>query len=98
MPENLKPIARGKTIELEHDRGIERRDIAMPDVARDAGEEDVGVSAFECLRQRQLGSRMALAKIFTQKQAIDPGCVAAHDHVLVIVGENLRLNEIAWAE
>src|ERR1700726_3282192 len=70
MPENLESISRGKAIELQHDRRIKRRHVAMPDVARDAGEEDVRVTALE----------------------------RAHDHVLIVVGENLRLDEITRAE
>ena len=41
---------------------------------------------------------MALPEIFAQKERVDPGGVAAHDHVLVVVRENLRLDEVARAE
>ena len=70
----------------------------MPDVAGNAGEENVSVAAFESLRHRQFGDAVFLAKIFAQEQTVDPGCVAAHDHVLVVVGKNLRLDEVARAE
>src|SRR5437667_12511043 len=63
MPENLKSISRGKAIELDHDRRIKRCDIAMPNVARHAGEEDVGVTTLECAHHRHLGNGMALAEI-----------------------------------
>src|SRR5438477_6562681 len=71
MPKNLQPIALREAIELKHDRRIKRRDVAMPDVARHAGEKDVGVTALERLWQRQLGDGMSLPKIFAQKQTID---------------------------
>src|ERR1700730_16923351 len=98
MPENLEPIARGKTIELQHDRRIKRRHVAMPDVARHAGKEDVGVAAFERLHHWHRGNGMALPEIFAQEEGVDPGGVAAHDHVLVIVRKNLRLDEITGAK
>src|SRR6202043_3839879 len=44
MPEDLESIRRGKAIELQHDRWIKRCYVAMPDVARDTGKEDVGVA------------------------------------------------------
>ena len=98
MPENLELIGRRKTIELQHDRRIKRSDVAVPDVARDAGEKDIGVTAFETAHHRQLRNGMALPEIFAQKQGVDARGVAAHDHVLVVVGENLRLNEVARAQ
>ena len=70
----------------------------MPDVARDAGEKDGGVTAFEPAHHRHFGNGMALPKIFAQKERVDAGGVAAHDHVLIVVGKNLRLDEIARAE
>ena len=70
----------------------------MPDVARHAGEEDVGVTAFERARHRQLGNGMALPKIFAQEKRVNARGVAAHDHVLVVVRKNLRLDEVARAE
>ena len=98
MPKDLELIGHRKAIELQHDRWIKRRDVAMPDVARDAGEKDVGVAAFETARHRHFGNGMALPEIFAQEERVDPGGVAAHDHVLVVVGENLRLDEVARAE
>src|SRR5213082_414259 len=41
MSEDLQPIARRKAIELEHDRRIKGRDVAMPDVARNVWHCDV---------------------------------------------------------
>ena len=98
MAKDLELIVHRKTIELQHDRGIKRGDVAMPDVARHAGEKDVGVAAFEAAHHRHLGNGMALAEIFAEKERVDPGGVAAHDHVLVVVGKNLRLDEIARAQ
>ena len=98
MAENLQLIGRRETLELQHHRRIKRSDVAMPDVARHAGEEDVGVAAFERARHRQLGNGMALPEIFAQKKRVDARGVAAHDHVLVIVWKNLRLDEVARAE
>ena len=98
MPKDLQLIRRREAVELQHDRRIKRRDVAMPDVARHTGEEDVGVTAFECARHRQFGNGMALPKIFAQEQRVDTRGVAAHDHVLVIVRKNLRLNEVARAQ
>src|ERR1700694_5173141 len=98
MSEDLQSIACGKAIELEHDRRIKRRQVAMPDIARHAGEKDIGVTAFESLGQRELRNAVLLSKIFAQEQAIDSGGITAHDHVLVVVGKNLRLNEVTRAE
>src|SRR2546430_4287677 len=98
MSEDLQPIARRKAIELEHDRRIKGRDVAMPDVARNAGEEDVSVATLESLWHRQFGDAVFLAKIFAQEQTVYSGRIAAHDHVLVDVGKNLRLHEVTRAE
>src|SRR5436853_1204716 len=98
MSKDLQAIAYGKAIKLEHDRRIKGRDVTMPDVARDAGEKDVGVAAFEALRQRQLGNAVFLSKIFAQEQTVDSGRVTANNHVLIVVGKNLRLNEVAGAK
>jgi hypothetical protein len=38
---------------------------------------------------------VALPEILAQEEGVDPGGVAAHDHVLVVVGKNLRLDEVA---
>ena len=95
MPEDLELIGHREAIELQHDRGIERGDVAMPDVARDAGEKDRGVTAFEAAHHRHLGNGMALPVIFAEEERVDAGGVAAHDHVLVVVGKNLRLDEVA---
>jgi len=95
MPEDLQLVGCREAIELQHDRRIERCDVAMPDVAGHAGEEDVGVTTLECARHRQLGNGMTLPEIFTQEERVDARGVAAHDHVLVVVWENLRLDEVA---
>src|SRR5207249_7159286 len=47
MPEDLKLVRDRKTIELQHDRWIERGDIAVPDVASDHSEVDGGEATFE---------------------------------------------------
>ena len=98
MPKDLELIVYREAIELEHDRRIKRGDVAMPDVARDAGEENVGVTAFKPAHHRHLRNAMALPEIFAEKERVDPGGVAAHDHILVVVGKNLRLDEVARAQ
>src|SRR5258708_33859860 len=98
MSEDLQPIARRKAIKLEHDRRIKGRDVAMPDVSRNAGEENVSVTAFESLWHRQFGNAVFLAKIFAKEQTGYSGRIPAHDHVLVVVGKNLRLDEVTRAE
>src|SRR2546423_6232749 len=70
----------------------------MPDVARDTGDEDVGVAAFERASHRQLRNGMTLPEIFAQEKSVDPRGVAAHDHVLIIVRKNLRLDKITRAQ
>ena len=70
----------------------------MPDVARNAGEKDVAITAFEWARHWQFGNGMPLPKILAQKKRVDPRGVAAHDHLLVIIGKDLRLDEVAWAQ
>src|SRR5207237_10323120 len=94
MSEDLQPIARRKAIELEHDRRIKGRDVAMPDVARNAGEENVSVATLESLWRRQFGGAVFLAKIFAQEQSVYSGSIAAPDHVIVVEGQNLRLYEV----
>ena len=69
----------------------------MPDVVRDSGKEDVGVTAFERTHHWQFGNGMALPEIFAQKQRIDPRSVAAHDHILIVIRKNLSLDEVARA-
>src|ERR1700682_1738595 len=98
MTEYLELVGHREAIELQHDGGIKRGDVAMPDVARDACEKDRGVTAFEPAHHRHLGNGMALPVIFSEEECVDAGGVAAHDHVLVVVGKNLRLNEVARAE
>src|SRR5437763_4447420 len=70
----------------------------MPDVAGDAGEEDRSVTAFEPAHHRHFRNGMALPVIFAEEESVDPSRVPAHDHVLIVVGKNLRLDEIARAE
>ena len=70
----------------------------MPDVMRNAGEKDRGVAAFKTAHCRHFGNGMALPEIFAQKKRVDASRVTAHDHVLIVVGKNLRLNEVARAE
>ena len=64
VAKDLQLIGHWKTIEFQHDRRIERSDIAMPDIVRNSGKEDVGVTAFERTHHRQLGNGMALPEIF----------------------------------
>src|SRR5437762_5400772 len=98
MAEDLELVGRGETIELQHHGGIKRGDVAMPDVARDAGEKDRGVTTFETAHHRHLGNGMALPVIFAEEKTINPRRVPAHDYVLVVVGENLRLDEVTGAQ
>ena len=70
----------------------------MPDVARDPGEIDRGVAALEAARHRHFGNGMPLPVVFAQEERVDPSGVAAHNYILVVVGKNLRLNEVARAE
>src|SRR5438046_1627156 len=90
MPEDLKLVGDRKTIELQHDRRIERSDVAMPDIARHSGEVDGSEAAFETHGQRHFWNAVALPQIFPEKERVDPGGVAAHDDILIIVGKDLR--------
>ena len=98
VAEDLQLVGDREAIELQHDGGIERGDVAMPDIAHDAGVEHRGVASFETARHRQLGNAVALPEIFAEEKRVDAGGVAAHDHVLVVVGKNLRLDEVTRAE
>ena len=98
MAKDLELIVHRKAIELEHDRRIERSDVAMPDVARHAGEKDVGVTALKPAHHRHLGNAVALPEILAEEKGVDPGGVAAHDHVLIVVGKNLGLDEVAGTQ
>ena len=64
MAKDLQLVGHGKAIELQHDRRIKRGDVTMPDVARNTGEKDVGVAAFEAAYHRHFRNGMALPKIF----------------------------------
>src|SRR6476620_11227916 len=97
MPKDLELVGNRKTIELQHDRWIERSDVAVPDVTRDPGEVDCGEATFETACHRHFRNAVALPQILAQEKGIDAGGIASHDHVLIIVGKNLRLYEIARA-
>ncbi len=96
--ENPELVRRRQAAELEHEARVKRRDVAMPDIARDAGEKNVRVAPLERARLRQIGQRMPPAQVLAKEEGVGLGGAAAHDHVLVIVGKNLRLDEIAGAE
>src|SRR5438034_4523762 len=98
MPKDLELVGCGKTLELQHHRWIQRSDIAVPDVARHASEKYVGVTAFESANHREFGNGMPLPKILAQEKCVNARGVATHDDVLVIIGKNLRLDEIARAQ
>src|SRR2546423_12239662 len=97
MPEDLELIGDRKAIELQHDRWVERSDVAVPNVTRDPGEVDGGEAAFKTACHRHFRNAVTLPQILAQKKRIDAGGVAPHDHILIVVGENLRLDEIARA-
>ena len=98
VAKNLQLIRHRKAVELQHDGRIKGGHVAMPDVARHSREEDGGVTALESAHHRHFRNGMTLPKILPQKERVDPGGVAPHDHVLVVVGKNLRLDEITRAE
>src|SRR3979411_2581761 len=97
MAEDLELVGDWKTIELQHDRWVKRSDVAMPDVTRDPGEVDGGKPTLETARHRHFRNAVALPQILAQKKRIDASSVAPHDYILVVVGKNLRLDEIARA-
>src|ERR1044072_4966421 len=70
MTKNLELIGCRPAIELKHDGGIEGRDTAMPEVARNAGEKDRGIAAWESAPRRHLGNGMALLKIFAKEERV----------------------------
>src|ERR1700746_740575 len=98
MPKDLKLVGCREAIELQHDRWVERSDVAVPDIVSHASEKDVGIAPFECAHHRQFGNGMALPKILTQEKRVDVRGVAAYDHVLVIVRKNLGLDEVTLAQ
>src|SRR4051812_40556432 len=98
MAEDLELIRNRETIELQHDRRIQRCHVAMPNIVRDTGKKNVRVAALECLWHRQVRNRMTLTEILAQKKRVDPRCVPANDHILIVIRENLRLNKVTRAE
>src|SRR6059058_1830819 len=60
MAEDLQLIAHRKTIEFQHDRWIERSDVAVPDVVRNPGEVDGGETAFKIACHRHLRNTVSL--------------------------------------
>src|SRR6266567_1022376 len=95
MPKDLQLITRREAIELEHDRGIQRCDIAVPDVACHARKKYVGVTAFIRLRHWQLGNAVALTEIFAQKECVDPCGISAYYDILISLAKDLRLADAA---
>ena len=93
VAENAQRVGFRKNPEGQHHRGIKRGDVAVPHVARHAGEKDVGVAAFEATRLRKRRNRLPLAQIFAEKEAVDLRRVPANDHVLVVVRKYRRLRE-----
>src|SRR5947208_15238535 len=85
MPEDLELVGDRKTTELQHDRWIERSDVAVPDVTRDPGEVDGGETAFKIACHRHLRNAVSLPQILAPHKRVDPGGVAAHDHVQQVV-------------
>src|SRR6516164_1264864 len=98
MPKDLQLVRDWKTIEREHDRRVKRSDVAMPDVSRHAGEEDVGVTAFKSAHHRHVGNGVALPEILAEKESVNARGISAYDHVLVVVGKDARLDEITRAQ
>src|SRR3954447_16912457 len=98
MSKDLQLIPHREAVELQHDRGIKRGDVTMPDIARYTREEDVRVTAFERPWYRQFGNGMAFPKIFAQEERVNARGVTPHDHVLIIIRKNLRLNKVAGAQ
>src|SRR6478752_7696237 len=98
MSKDSQLVGCRETIELQHHRWVKRGDVAVPDVARHPGEENVGITAFECAHHRQFWNGMPLPKIFAEKKCINARGVAAHDHILVVVWKNFRLDEVTRAQ
>jgi len=87
-----------ETIELQHHGGIGARRCRNPDVARDAREIDGGESTFETGGPSAAREWNALPQVLAQKKRVMRVALRTHDHVLIIVRENLRLDEITRAE
>src|SRR5205823_6499374 len=71
VPKYLKLIGRREAVELQHDRGIKRGDIAVPDIARYTGEVDGSEAAFETHCQRHFRNAVTLPQIFPQKERVN---------------------------
>src|SRR5437016_138785 len=97
MPEDLELIGRRETVELQHDRRVERSHVAVPDVVGNTSEKNIGVTAFKRLGDGKLRNRLPLPKIFAKKQRVNAGGIPPNNYILIIVRKNLRLNEVARA-
>ncbi len=77
----------------EHERGVERPDVAVVDPVDHAGLEHVGVAARERARCVRQGHGAVLGVVRAQHERVDLRRVAAHAHGLVAEGQDLRLGE-----
>jgi hypothetical protein len=67
----------------------------MQHLAGDSAQAHFRVAARDFARRTRLGYRMALCEIGAHQQRIDFRGIPAQDRILIRVGKNLRLNEIA---
>ncbi len=96
--EQIQLVAARFDVERQHQRRIQRLHVAMPHVANDALVKHVRVTAGKWTRFAELRDGVALVQVFAQEERIDLRRVTAHDNVLIVVGKDLGLDEVARAE
>jgi hypothetical protein len=79
----------------QHDRRIERSNVAVEHASRHSLMFHARIAADDIPALVRPRDRMALVKIFPQEERIDFGRVPAQGYVLIRIRKNLRLDEIA---
>ncbi len=98
LEEDAEGIGGRRVPEFQHHRRIQRGDVAMENVARDAASTHLGIAARERLGLAAGRDRMMLGKVGAHHQRVDLGRVPAQDRVLIRIRKNLRLHKVAGGE
>src|SRR5262249_37580180 len=83
----------------EHDRGIQRSHIAMENPLGGSLVLHVSIAANDFATFVGTGDRKPLVKIFTEEKRVDFRCVPSQRNVLIVIGKDLCLDEVArWKQ
>ena len=96
--EDAEPVGGGRDALREHERGVERGDVHVQDVARDPLLEDGGVAPRHRPAGAGVGNGPPAVEVLPQEERVDLGGVAPEDHRLVVEGQRLGLDEVGRGE